>query len=284
MAYRKYERLSGDTLKLYLNEIARIPQILPERERELGRRIRQGGDEEAVRELIEANLRFVVAFAKKYQGGGIGLPDLINEGNMGLIEAAKRFDPDKGVKFITYAAWWIRQAIMYALGEKGRTVRLPQRRSNLLYQLGRNYNELRGTLNRNPTTEELAREMDIPVEQADDLLRYHQEDISLDSGLSEDSRLEFKDLVEQESEPPADLVLIRKNFEDQVREVVKDLSPKEQKVIQERFGLLDDEPKTLQQIGEMLGVTRERVRQIEQQAMKKLRRNAKCRKLLTFLN
>ncbi len=188
------------------------------------------------------------------------------------------------MKFITYAAWWIRQAIIHALGEQGRTIRLPQRQANLLYQLGRNVSSLKSVLNRNPTAEEIAREMDIPVERADELLRFSGEDVSLDTTISGDSKLEVKDLVEQDSEPPADLELIRKSFEDQVHEVVSELSPKERIVVQERFGLLDDEPKTLQQIGERLGVTRERVRQIEMRAINKLRRNTKVRKLHAYLS
>jgi RNA polymerase primary sigma factor len=283
MSRKKFPKLTDDTLKLYLSEISRIPRIDAEREKELGRRIQQG-DTEAQRELVEANLRFAVAFAKKYRGGPLSLTDLIEEANLGLIEAAKRFDPDREVKFITYAAWWIRQAIIHALGEQGRTVRLPQRQANLLYQLGRNYNSLKGALNRNPTSEELAAEMEIPVEQAEELMRHFSDDVSLDASLSDDSNLELMDLMEQQAEPPADLELIRRSFEQQVHDIVGELNPKERVVIQERFGLRDNEPKTLQRIGEMIGVTRERVRQIEQKAMNKLRRNAKCRKLLGYLN
>lgn len=283
MNRKKYEELSSDSLNLYLNEISKIPQVTPEEEKELGRRI-QAGDEEALRKLVKANLRFVVTYAKKFRDAHLGLVDLIEEGNLGLIEAAKRFNPDKGVKFITYAAWWIRQAIIHALGEQGRTIRLPQRQANLLYQVGRNISSLKSILNRNPTAEEIAREMDIPVEQADELLQYSGNEISLDTTISDDSNLSVSDIMEQEAEPAADIEMIRKSFESQVHEVVGQLNPKEQLVVSERFGLIDDEPKTLQQIGEKLGVTRERVRQIEQQAIQKLRRNTKCRKLQTYLN
>jgi len=283
MVDTRFPKLSSDSLKLYLNEISKIPQISPEEEKELGRRIR-AGDEKAVRELVKANLRFAVSFAKKYRGGSLSLTDLIEEANLGLLEAAKRFDPERGVKFITYAAWWIRQAIIHALGEQGRTVRLPQRQANLLHQLGRNYNNLRSVLQRNPTSDEIAEKMDIPVEQAEELMRFYHDDVSLDAALGGNSNLELKDLMEQQAEPPADLELIRRSFEAQVREVVDQLEPKERLVIQERFGLVDNEPKTLRRIGEMLNVTRERVRQIEQKAMDKLRRNVKCRKLLTYLN
>ena len=283
MVYKKFPRLTDDTLKLYLSEISKIPQISPEEEKELGRRI-QEGDEDALRDMVKANLRFAVSFAKKYRSGPLSLADLIEEANLGLIEAAKRFDPNKGVKFITYAAWWIRQAIIHALGEQGRTVRLPQRQANLLHQLGRNYNNLKSVLHRNPTSEELAGKMEIPVEQAEDLMRFYHDDISLDSALATDSDLELKDVMEQQAVPPADIELIRRSFEQQVREVVDLLDPKERLVIQERFGLKDNEPKTLRRIGEMLGVTRERVRQIEQKAIAKLRRNAKCRRLMTYLN
>lgn len=283
MAYDKFGRLSDDTLKMYLSDIAKIPQISPEQEKELGRRIVEG-DEEALHELVKANLRFVVAFAKKYRDGPISLADLIEEGNLGLIEAAKRFDPDKGVKFITYASWWVRQAIVHALGEQGRTIRLPQRQAHLLYRLGRNFNQLKGVLNRNPTAGELAKEMDISVKQADELMRFRQDDVSLDAALSDDSNIVLKDLVREESEEPVDLALIRKSLETHIQELVGQLKPKEQQVITERFGLGTDEPKTLQQIGEKLGITRERVRQIEQQAIKKLQQNVKTRQLRTYLN
>lgn len=283
MKSKKLTKVSSDTLSIYLKEIARIPRVSVEEEKALGARIR-GGDEEALRQLVEANLRFVVAFAKKYRGGPLGMPDLINEGNLGLIEAAKRFDPDKGVKFITYASWWIRQAIIHAISEQGRTIRLPQRQANLIYQLGRYYNQLKNALNRDPTAEEVAREMDIPVAQADELLQFSSEDVSLDAAVDEESEIELKDIIGQTAVPPADIELIRRSFERQIRELVDELSPKERLVIQERFGLVDEEPKTLQEIGERMGITRERVRQIEQQAMKKLRHNIKCRQLLTYLN
>jgi RNA polymerase primary sigma factor len=283
MDNKKFPKLSDDSLKIYLSEIAKIPQIDPEKEKELGRRIQQG-DEKALRGLVKANLRFAVAFSKKYRGGPLNLVDLIEEANLGLIEAAKRFDPDKGVKFITYAAWWIRQAIIHALGEQGRTVRLPQRQANLLYQLGRNYNNLKGILNRNPTSQELASQMEIPVEQAEDLMRFFHDDVSLDTTISTGSDLELKDVIEQQTVPAADIELIRNSFVAQVRDIVDQLDPKERIVIQERFGLLDNEPKTLRRIGEILGVTRERVRQIEQKAINKLRRNVKVRRLRTYLN
>jgi RNA polymerase primary sigma factor len=283
MAYQKFRKLSDETLKRYFTEISKIQQISPDEEKKLGRLIHQG-DKAALNKLVEANLRFVVVFAKKYRNGPLGLADLIEEGNLGLIEAAKRFDPDKGVKFITYASWWIRQAIIHALGEQGRTIRLPQRRANLLYRLGRNYNELRGILQREPTPDELAKELEIPVEQADELMQYYQDDVSLDATLSDSSNLEIKDLVSEQNVEPVDLMLIRKSFESQIRDLVGELNPKEKVVISERFGLEDDEPKTLQQVGEKLGVTRERVRQIEQQAMNKMKRNVKVRRLRTYLN
>lgn len=285
MAHNKFGRLSDGSLQQYLREIARIPPITPDEEKRLGRLIQEDGDHTALRKLVEANLRFVVSFAKKYKEGPIGLADLIEEGNLGLIEAAKRFDPDKGVKFITYAAWWIRQAIIHALGEQGRTIRLPQRQANLLYQLGKHFNELKIALNRNPTSEELARELDITEEHASQLLRFQGEELSLDSTLDNSSELELRDLVAEENETPVDLVLIRESFQQLVREIVDQLNPRERQVIQERFGFNENqEPQTLQKIGEKMGITRERVRQIEQQAINKLRRNAKCRKLQTFLN
>lgn len=285
MAYDKFGKLNQDSLQLYLREISRIPPITPDEEKELGRRIQEHQDPIALKKLVEANLRFVVSFAKNYKQGPIGLSDLIEEGNLGLLEAAKRFDPEKGVKFITYAAWWIRQAIIHALGEQGRTIRLPQRQANLLYQLGRHFNELKGVLNRNPTSEELARDMDISVEQATELMKFRGDDLSLDATVDANSDLELKDLIAEENVLPVDIEMIRESFRSQVREILDQLNPRERQVIEERFGFNEtEEPNTLQHIGEKLGITRERVRQIEQQAIKKLRRNARIRKLQTFLN
>jgi RNA polymerase primary sigma factor len=285
MSYGKFKKLGKDSLQLYLKEIARIPTIPQEEEQRLARLIQEKGDRAALKKLVESNLRFVVSFAKKYKDGPMSMADLIEEGNLGLIEAAKRFDPDKGVKFITYAAWWIRQAIIHALGEQGRTIRLPQRQANLLYQLGKHYNELKTVLNRNPTSEELAKDMDISVTQASELMKFRKDDLSLDATIDKNSDLELKDLLAEESNVPVDIGLIRESFREQVREIIDQLNPRERKVIEERFGFNpEEEPKTLQKIGEQLNITRERVRQIEQQAIKKLRRNAKCRKLQTFLN
>lgn len=285
MAFRKFSKLDKDSLNLYLQEIAKIPQIDPDREKVLGKRIQEEGDQQALKELVEANLRFVVSFAKKYRGGNLTLPDLIEEGNIGLIEAAKRFDPNKGVKFITYAAWWVRQAIIHALGEKGRTIRLPQRQANLLFQLGKHYNELKNVLERNPTSEELADNMEIPVEQADELLKFRSEDLSLDASIDEDSDLELKDLLAEQNAEPIEAELVRESFRQQMREIIGELNEREQFIIEQRFGFNSEEdPKTLQEIGEELGITRERVRQIEQGALNKMRHNARCRKLQTFLN
>jgi RNA polymerase primary sigma factor len=285
MAYKKYGKLDFDSLQMYLREISKIPQLTVEQEQELGRRIKDSGDRDAVRQLVEANLRFVVSFAKKYRNSPMNIIDIIEEGNLGLIEAAKRFDPDRGNKFITYAAWWIRQAIIHALGEQGRTVRLPQRQANLLYQLGKQFNELKASLNRNPTTEELAAEMDITVEKADELLKLRTEDLSLDASLDENSNVDLGDIVATDNSPPIDLLLVKESCRKQVQQILHMLNDRERYVIEERFGFnASGEPQTLQFIGDSLGVSRERVRQIEQQALKKLRENARKQKLRTFLN
>lgn len=285
MAYKNYGQLDFDSLQMYLREISKIPQLTVEQEQELGRRIKDHGDEDAARQLVEANLRFVVSFAKKYRNSPLNIIDIIEEGNLGLIEAAKRFDPDRGNKFITYAAWWIRQAIIHALGEQGRTVRLPQRQANLLYQLGKQFNELKASLNRNPTTEELAAEMDISVEKTDELLKMRTEDLSLDASLDVDSNVELGDLVATDNSPPIDLLLIKESCREQVKQILHMLNERERYVIEERFGFNDSgEPQTLQFIGDSLGVSRERVRQIEQQALKKLLENARKQKLQIFLN
>jgi RNA polymerase primary sigma factor len=285
MAYRKFNKFDKDAVQLYLKEIAKIPLIPVEKEHELGTRIQATGDPEAINQLVKANLKFVVSYSKKYKDGPLSMADLIEEGNLGLIEAAKRFDPNRGVKFITYAAWWIRQSIIHAMGEQGRTIRIPQRQSNLLYQLGKHFNELKTTLHRNPTIEELARDMEISVKATNKLLNLRSEDLSLDAKVDKNQEIELKDLITEENEEPVDIALIRESLKMQVHEIIDQLNPRERHVIQERFGLNEaEESKTLQVIGDELGVTRERVRQIEQHALDKLRRNAKSRRLQTFLN
>jgi len=264
-------RGSSETLKKYLQEISRLSRVTPQEEKDLGRQI-QGGDDEALRILVEANLRFVVSFAKKYRGCGLSFLDLINEGNIGLIEAAKRFDPGKKVKFITYAVWWVRQAIIHALSDQSGAFRLPQKQANLLYRIGKAQANLRSKLERAPTTEEIAKKMDVSVTDVTNLLQVSDENISLSAVIDEEHDFVLSDKLEQKIILPADLILLKNSLRLLLRNALTELEPKEESVVRKRFGLDGTEPKTLKEIGEMMSISRERVRQIECQAKRRLRK------------
>ncbi len=281
---REESRGSGsESLKKYLKEISKLPRITPQDERVLGGQI-QRGDKEALRRLVEANLRFVVSYAKRYRGCGLSFLDLINEGNIGLIEAAKRFDPGKNVKFITYAVWWVRQAIIHALSDQSGAFRLPQKQANLLYRIGKAQASLRTELRRTPSAEEIAQRMDVSVEEVTNLLQVADDNISLSAVIDEEHDFHLSDKLEQETIPSADFVLLRNSLRVLLRNALKDLDMKEEKVIRLRFGLDGQDPKTLKEIGEMLSLSRERIRQIEAQALEKLNRSQKCQQLRGYLN
>ena len=274
---------SSETLKKYLQEISRLPRITADDEKVLGARI-QGGDKDALRNLVEANLRFVVSFAKKYRNCGLSFLDLINEGNIGLIEAAKRFNPGKNVKFITYAVWWVRQAIIHALSDQSGAFRLPQKQANLLYRIGRTISELTRDLERHPTAEEIAQRLDIPSQEVVNLLQVADENVSLSTVIDEEHEFHLSDKLEQDVIPAADITLLKSSLKDHLYACLGELDPKEQKVLRLRFGLEEGEPKTLKEIGEMMGLSRERIRQIEAQALDKLNRSQKCQQLQGYLN
>ena len=275
---------SSETLKKYLQEISKLPRITPEEEKVLGDRIQRGDNKEALRKLVEANLRFVVSFAKKYRNCGLSFLDLINEGNIGLIEAAKRFNPKKNVKFITYAVWWVRQAIIHALSDQSGAFRLPQKQANLLYRIGKTISQLTLDLERNPTPDEIAAKLEIPVEEVTGLLQVADENVSLSTVIDEEHEFHLSDKLEQDVIPAADLALLRSSLKDHLYACLGELDPKEQKVLRLRFGLDEGEPKTLKEIGEMMGLSRERIRQIEAQALEKLNRSQKCQQLQGYLN
>lgn len=271
-------------LRRYLQEIGRYRQLTPEEEKELGARVQADGDHEALRQLVEANLRFVVAYAKRFRHSRVSLLDLINEGNIGLIQAARKFDPEKNVKFITYAVWWIRQAILHALSQHGATFRLPQKQANVLYRIERSRQALGRELERAPTESELAEELDMNPEEVRLLLSSNQSILSLNEPVDEDGEAELGDLLEQYLMPDTDERILRESFEQSLREALDKLSEKERQVVNLRFGLEDDNPLTLREIGEQLGISRERVRQIENQALTKLRRSSQVRALAGYLN
>ena len=274
---------SSESLKKYLKEISRLPRITAAEERTLGAQIKKG-DTQALRKLVESNLRFVVSYAKRYRGCGLSFLDLINEGNIGLIEAAKRFDPGKKVKFITYAVWWVRQAIIHALSDQSGAFRLPQKQANLLYRIGKAQSNLRSKLQRAPTTEEIAKKMDVSVTDVTNLLQVSDENISLSAVIDEEHDFVLSDKLEQETIPPADLILLKNSLRLLLRTALTELDAKEEKVVRLRFGLDGPDPKTLKEIGEMMNLSRERIRQIEAQALEKLHRSHKCQQLRGYLN
>jgi len=274
---------SPDSLNAYIRDIAKFKPLTPEDEKALGRRIREG-DQDAVDRLVEANLRFVVHYAKRYRGLGLSYMDLIHEGSLGLIEAAKRFDPERNVKFISYAVWWVRQAIFHALSEHSRVFRLPQKLSGQVSRLETAREKLKSELERAPTTEELAARTQFTKDEVERLLLAAGDDVSLSTAVGDDGNLELGDTLEQESVPSAEVEMIRTSFERRIQDMVGGLDEKEREVIRMRFGLDGDDPRTLQEIGETMGLSRERIRQIESRAKEKLRRSREAAGLRGYLN
>jgi len=280
---RSERAVGGDSLNAYIREISRFKPLSAYEEKVLGRRIQQG-DQEALQRLVEANLRFVVSYAKRYRGLGLSFLDLIHEGSLGLIEAAKRFDPARNVKFISYAVWWVRQAIFHSLSEHHRVFRLPQKLSGQISRMGNAREKLAAELERAPTTEELAKRTALSEEEVEKLLRVSGDDLSLSTAVGEDGHLELGDTLEQDTVPSVERELIKSSFETQIRSLVAELDEKERDVLRMRFGLDGEEPKTLQEIGESLGLSRERIRQIESKAKEKLRRSRYAQGLRGALN
>jgi RNA polymerase primary sigma factor len=274
--------LDFKNLRTYLSQIAKYPILKQDEEKKLGKRI-QKGDKEALKKLIEANLRFVVSYVKKYKGMGMGMFDLINEGNLGLIEAAKRFDPDRNVKFISYAVWWIRQAIIHALTRSSRAYHVPQKLSDKISEMKRKQSQLKTELGRDPTREEIAKRMGIAVDEVEDLELLDGKDVSLSDTFYDEDR-EMGDRIEDSITPSVEYQIIKNSIQEQIRSMLKGLDEKEIYVIKSRFGLDDDKPRTLQEIGDELKLSRERVRQIEQKAMRKLARSHSLQQLRGYLN
>jgi RNA polymerase primary sigma factor len=281
------EDAQSDALQAYLRAIARLPRLTPEEEQALGRRIQKDRDQEALRRLVEGNLRFVVSYAKRYRGLGVSFLDLIHEGNLGLMEAARRFDPERNVKFITYAVWWIRQALTHALSTQTRAFSLPQKVSGKAARLTREVAELAEQLERPPTSSEIAADAEMSEADVAALLQLGARDVSLSDrlGLADDeSGPEIGDLIESPSAPIED-DLVRQSMVERVRAALSELDDKEREIVELRFGLdRDGEMRTLQEIGEALHLSRERIRQIEARAKEKLRRSKRANELRSYLN
>ena len=270
------------SLDQYLKEVSAHRLLTPEEEVELGRRAR-AGDEDAVQELVRANLRFVISVAKKYQNRGVSLADLIQEGNVGLVTAARKFDPDQGVKFISYAVWWIRQAILSALANQARAVRLPLNRQTDLAKIQRERERLKQELGREPTTEELARTMELTPETVASLLSINTPEVRLDApiGDSEDSQLIERFLNEESPSPDAEVE--ERLLAERVRRALQTLNERDAQVLRLYFGLEGEREHTLEEIGERLGVTRERIRQLRDRALRRLREGEMADALASFV-
>jgi len=272
-----------DPVRMYLKEIGRVPLLTAEEEVELAKRIEQG-DETAKRRLAEANLRLVVSIAKRYVGRGMLFLDLIQEGNLGLIKAVEKFDFRKGFKFSTYATWWIRQAITRAIADQARTIRIPVHMVETINKLIRVSRQLLQELGREPTPEEIAKEMDLPVERVREIMKIAQEPVSLETPIGEEEDSHLGDFIEdQEAPAPAEEASFLM-LKEQLEGVLDTLTPREEKVLRLRFGLDDGRSRTLEEVGQVFGVTRERIRQIEAKALRKLRHPSRSKKLKDFLD
>ena len=272
-----------DPVRMYLKEIGRVPLLSAEEEVRLAKRMEQG-DEEAKKQLAEANLRLVVSIAKRYVGRGMLFLDLIQEGNLGLIKAVEKFDYGKGFKFSTYANWWIRQAITRAIADQARTIRIPVHMVETINKLIRVSRQLLQELGRDPTPEEIAAAMEIPVERVREIQKVAQEPVSLETPIGEEEDSHLGDFIEDEDAPApaeaASYILLKEQLEN----VLDTLTPREEKVLRLRFGLDDGRSRTLEEVGQEFGVTRERIRQIEAKALRKLRHPSRSRKLKDYLD
>ena len=271
-----------DPVRRSLKEIGKVPLLSAEEEIELAKRMADG-DEEAKKRLAEANLRLVVSIAKRYVGRGMLFLDLIQEGNLGLIKAVEKFDYQKGFKFSTYATWWIRQAITRAIADQARTIRIPVHMVETINKLIRVSRQLLQELGREPTPEEIAKEMDMPVERVREILKISQEPVSLETPIGEEEDSHLGDFIQDDNVPvPADAAAFTL-LKEQLEEVLGTLTEREQKVLTLRFGLEDGRARTLEEVGQEFNVTRERIRQIEAKALRKLRHPSRSRKLKDYL-
>ena len=273
----------NDPVRMYLKEIGKIPLLTPEEEQALAKRMAEG-DEAAHQKMVEANLRLAVSIAKRYVGRGLPLLDLIQEGNLGLIKAAEKFDYTKGYKFSTYATWWIRQSISRAIADHARTIRIPVHMVETMNRVSHASHDLVQELGRDPTTSEIAKRLHMSVEKVEEIMRVAQEPISLETPVGEEDDSHLGDFIQDEDAfEPADAAsyaLLR----EQLADVLKTLTPREEKVLRLRYGLTDGKMHTLEEVGDEFQVTRERIRQIEAKALRKLRHPSRSKVLKDFLN
>ena len=272
-----------DPVRMYLKEIGKIPLLSPEEESELARRMDEG-DETVKQLLVEANLRLVVSIAKRYVGRGMLFLDLIQEGNLGLIKAVEKFDYKKGFKFSTYATWWIRQAITRAIADQARTIRIPVHMVETIHKLIRISRQLMQELGRDPSPEELAQKMEMPVEKVREIQKISQEPVSLETPIGEEEDSHLGDFIPDEDAPAPAEAAAYSLLKEQLDEVLMSLNEREQKVLRLRFGLEDGRARTLEEVGKEFEVTRERIRQIEAKALRKLRHPSRSKKLKDYLD
>lgn len=271
-----------DPVRMYLKEIGKVPLLSAEEEVELARRMEKG-DEEAKRKLAEANLRLVVSIAKKYVGRGMLFLDLIQEGNLGLIKAVEKFDYRKGYKFSTYATWWIRQAITRSIADQARTIRIPVHMVETINKLIRVSRQLLQELGRDPSPEEIAKEMDLTEDKVREIMKIAQEPVSLETPIGEEEDSHLGDFIEDEDAPAPAAAASFMLLKEQLGDVLDTLTEREKRVLELRFGIEDGRPRTLEEVGKEFGVTRERIRQIETKALRKLRHPSRSKKLRSFV-
>jgi RNA polymerase primary sigma factor len=267
-----YRTNDSSALKLYLKDIGDVPLLTPQEEVKLARRIKKG-DERALNKLVESNLRFVVRIAKEYTGLGLPLDDMINEGNMGLIKAARKFDPDKGYKFISYAVWWIRQSILQAISDQAKMIRLPANKARALNKLERTFSRLSQQLGRSPTVDEMARELELSSDKVDEIMKVSRDCVSLDTPINDSGDSQLMDLIADENSRSVEQSFKTRIMKEDIQRLLFCLSAQEKEVIELRYGLSSGEPLTLEDVGKHMRLTRERIRQIEHKAITRIRHN-----------
>jgi len=279
---KQFTNRENKSLDKYLNEISKVEMISPGEEVELAKRIKEN-DQAALEKLVTANLRFVVSVAKQYQNQGLTLGDLINEGNLGLIKAAQRFDETRGFKFISYAVWWIRQSILQALADQSRLVRLPLNKVGSLSKIGNAAAELEQKYEREATTSEIASKLEIRADEVETTLSSSSRHLSVDAPINEDEDANLLTLMPNDQEPDPDKDLLHESLQKEITRVISLLSEKEREIIKLFYGLENNPPHSYEDISEKVNLTRERVRQIKEKALRKLRKSSKSRLLKAYL-